>query len=178
MFRRKQEMPRTMKEITDLTRALAWPVFAFVVLIIFYGPLRQLFNRLPDIASRSESIKIGGVEIRARTLPLPAADVRDVVAALSFQDVRLILNNNYQVGWTYQQQEQQMPQWRPLFDLSLAEEMNKAEMDKLNKEQGLNYKFGVKVTDSYVRVRNYLVDLTLDLLFTKPGSGKLRSASK
>jgi len=56
--------------------------------------------------------------------------------------------------------------------------MNKAEMDKLNKEQGLNYKFGVKVTDSYERVRNYLVDLTLDLLFTKPGSGELRSASK
>jgi hypothetical protein len=49
--------------ILAYVKALAWPVLALMVFVVFWGPLHQIANLTPSLINRSTSIKIGSVTL-------------------------------------------------------------------------------------------------------------------
>jgi hypothetical protein len=160
----------------EFLKTFAWPIVAVVALILFQAPLRQIIDQVPDLLSRSESIKIADVEIRAKRLALPDPDLRDIVSSLSFGDVRFILDNQISSGLQITRSYEALSptekaEWSRLTELKLATPLTKSQIDQINTTYHSNNNWGVVVSDNLVRIREYLLALMSNILkdIGKPG---------
>ncbi len=149
-------------EITvDLIKALVWPVISLFILIIFWQPLRLVANQLPSIVSRSETITISGLSLKIRNNDIvqkPSDSVKTVVAALSADGVKTMLNNSSGVYWNVGDEAFGRKQYEELIKLGLYREVPRTELEE-KKEQNKNYGFGAEVTPLGIETNKFLTQV-------------------
>src|SRR5262249_11532599 len=151
------ELAKTRLELAvDLTKALAWPIFAVVVLITFWVPLHQLAMLAPSLIGQSESITIAGVSIKlGKQLSGKASpEVRKILAGMSPHSIESLLSHTGSAYWdsdpSYGRAENAQ-----LVSLGLLREMSPEELRKYN--PGKNYVYGIELTSRGREVREFLL---------------------
>jgi hypothetical protein len=171
-----------MDGLIQIIKTSAWPIVVIIALIIFQAPLRRTLGELPDLLSHSESIKIANVEFRAKRLVLPPRDLRDMISSLSFSDIRFILDHQLSYPLQITRNDEALPstekaEWSRLSEMKLVTPLGKAKLDEINATYHTNSNWGLEVSDNIVRIREYLVSLTFELLneITKQGKDSVNS---
>jgi len=147
--------------IVDLIKALLWPTIVICVLIIFWGPLRLIADQIPSIVSRSESITISGLSIKIRNndvVEKPSDSVRMVLAKLSPNGVKRMLNNSTAVYWDKGQESYGKEDYGELIKLGLYREVTPDELRERN-TNNKNYGFGAERTPLGEETNNFLIQL-------------------
>lgn len=93
----KDEKPRALRRsqvVLEYIKALAWPVFAIVLLVSFWQPLQDIAKVAPGLVSQSESIQIGSVslKVKARLAKQASEAVQTVLRRLQPEDILEILS--------------------------------------------------------------------------------------
>ena len=71
--------------ITDLLKAILWPLIVIVVIIVFWKPIKGIIDQ-------SDSITIGSLTLKLKNeIPTPSAPVRNVLDKISTQNIHELL---------------------------------------------------------------------------------------
>lgn len=84
------------RELIDLFKALlgSWAAFAFLFLLLFYAPLRDVFSSLPDKIRSADEIGLGSVTLKSTIQRVAAsqgvAGLGEAIPALSNQAIQIL----------------------------------------------------------------------------------------
>lgn len=122
--------------IVDVPKALAWPLFAFVVLAIFAGPLRTLLERVGDAAESKVSIGWFSVELQRAATSAGDPELGQLIKGLGGDAIRVLLEtgNASKVSLS-------TPGAEPHPDLQAFEQLTRAGLlEMTNREGRLEYR--------------------------------------
>jgi hypothetical protein len=142
----------------ELLKALAWPLFALIILFSFWTPLRDSAKELPRLMRDAESVSIYSfsikvkTDLRQQTTPevgkvLATPEVERVLARLSPDGIQKLLNSRFVSCWESGKDNiQQVKEMnKELMQLGLLQEL--PDMGSCLKNQGANYEYAVGPTD-------------------------------
>jgi|SRR5712671_653850 len=129
-------MPEEKKPDTILqfTKVLAWPVIVLLAIIVFLGPLRETANLIPGLLKNSESVTIGSfsVNVGKKLGRYASDDVRNVLAALDANEIRVILSDsaseNYFMDST-NREDKDLEHHRKFVYLGLETQLSESDLD-------------------------------------------------
>jgi FMN phosphatase YigB (HAD superfamily) len=161
------EKPKSRFElVVELIKATAWPVFAAVVLITFWGPLHDAAREIPTLIGRSDAVTIAGLSIKVghglREKASP--DVRKVLAELSREGIEQILSVGSSSWWDKGAEASGRTAYAELLRLRLMEEVPAGEIETLNKKDGRNYGYAVRVIELGQKVRSFLQSVVAEFV--------------
>lgn len=149
--------------IVELVRALAWPLFATIALIVFLGPLRLTARQIPDLVGRSETITVAGLSIEVqRGVSQQASDeVKQAVADLSPDSISLLLNMQGASYFASGYGALGRQQYAELIDLGLVVPLPTEELPHPISESGevRKYDFGIDITPLGEDAQSFLLSL-------------------
>lgn len=154
----KANKPKTTFElIVELINGIAWPLFAFVLLIGLWGPLQSVATQFPDIIGRSETITIAGLSIKVgQGLKQQASgDVEKVLSNLSPDGLRKLIDNGNESYWDYGSETYAKNEVAELVRMKLLEEISGNELRGKDKK----YAYGVRPTILGKNAREYVLKL-------------------
>ena len=148
--------------IVELIRALAWPSFAFVLLIALWSPLRLVALQLPDLIGRSETISIAGLSIKVgKGLRQQASKkVVAVLAKLSPDGLRKLVDRGNESYWDIGSESFAKTENAELVRLKLLEEIPEREL----KERNQRYGYGIRPTSLGKEAREYVLALLAEFV--------------
>ena len=156
-----ENSPKTRFELSvELVKALAWPLFAAVVLILFWGPIRSAAGLLPNIVSRSEALSIAGLSIKIGKgiSQRPSDDVKAALSKLSPDDLKRLLNQSSSTRCGTESASTCKADYAPLVILGLMEEIPESEL-QLQDQSKMRYGYGARLTAKGRETQRFLYDL-------------------
>lgn len=157
-----EEKSKTRFELmVEMVKALAWPVFAFIILLSFWTPLREASRTLPGLLRRSEAITIAGLtiklqgELRAKASP----EVEQALARLSPEDIEELLNFRFVGCWDADSTniQQIKDRYGRLVQSGLLVEV--ADMGRCASTQGVTYEYALGPSPLGVEAQKFLFAL-------------------
>lgn len=149
-----------LKCTVELVKAVAWPLFATIALISFWGPLRLTARQLPELVSRSETITVAGLSLEVqRGVSQQASDeVRKAVAELSPDGINNLLTMQGNVYYSLESVSFGRERYEEMIDLGLVEPLTANELDAAESD-GREYGFGVEITPLGEEAQSLLLSL-------------------
>lgn len=149
-----------LKVIVELVKALAWPLFATIALLSFWGPLRLTVRQLPDLVSRSETITVAGLSIKVqRGFSQQASDeVKQAVAQLSPEGISRILTMQGNIYYDSNSVTYARTEYKELIDLGLVEPLPEEELLGVGSDDR-QYGYGVGITPLGEEAQRLLIAL-------------------
>ncbi len=151
-----------MNAAVELTKALAWPVLAALLLVAFWKPLHILADYVPQLLSNTEEFSIGGVrfQLHKSLVDQASPDVKRILGDLGVEEIRLILDTPPQntICWSIRPspEEKQFQPYASLLNLGLFREMTKEEMQQQESEH-IACKYGVIPTPKFGPIRDFMI---------------------
>lgn len=147
--------------MVELVKALAWPVFAFIILLSFWTPLREASRTLPGLLRRSEAITIAGLtiklqgELRAKATP----GVEQALARLRPEDIEELLNLRFVGCWDADSVniQQIKDRYARLMQSGLLEEV--ADLGRCAPTQGVTFEYALGPSALGVEAQKFLFAL-------------------
>jgi hypothetical protein len=159
--------------MVELVKAVAWPLFASVLLISFWGPLRSAVSQLPNIISRSETLSIAGLSLKIRRglTQQPSEEVKKSLSKLSPDDLKRLLNfNSTYCGEEYASSCR--ADYAGLTGLGLIAEVPESELNQQTDERGKRYGFGARITPKGKETQTFLLALISEFVQELERSGE------
>lgn len=138
----------SLELITDLIKALAWPLFAAVVLISFWSQLQSASKELPNLLSRSETLSIAGLSLKiGKGLGRqPSTKVKKALSELSPDGIHRLLNMSSSSWWDVGSESTGKTDNAEVVRLGLLEEVPDNEIRATNERDGKRFGYGVRIT--------------------------------
>jgi hypothetical protein len=137
--------PSRLSAITDLLRALLWPVAVILIVILFYNPIKNLITN-------SDSITIGSLTLKLKDeIDDPKPEVKKVISRLSEKDISeiLYLGNDIETNNFYDKNSLEESPIPELIDLGIVKAaprpLNELSVDSTHK----NFKVTPLGADTY-----------------------------
>jgi hypothetical protein len=159
--------------IVELIKAVAWPLFAIVLLISFWRPLRSAVTQLPNIISRSETLSIAGLYLKVRRslARQPSEEVKQALSKLSPDDLKRL--QNFTSTWCEEQYASSCrADYAALVSLGLIEEVPESELKTQKDRSGTPYGFGVRITPKGKETQTLLNTLVSEFVQELERSGE------
>lgn len=130
----------------ELTKALAWPLLAGIVLASFWSPLQRTADLVPALVGRSDTITIAGLSLKiGQNLHSQASpEVRAILAHLSKAGVERVLEMGASSYWNKDAVSRGQEVNAELIKLGLVVEIPQTELDARNLREGRDYGYAVK----------------------------------
>lgn len=157
--------------IVELIKAVAWPLFAIVLLVSFWRPLRSAVTQLPNIISRSETLSIAGLSLKVRRslAKQPSEEVKQALSKLSPDDLKRLQNFN-STFCEEQYAASCRADYAALVGLGLLAEVPESELKK--DRSGTPYGFGVRITPKGKETQSVLNALVSEFVQELERSGE------
>lgn len=149
----------------DSVKALAWPAFAFTLLVVFWAPLRETAELVPALLRDSEELSFGGFKFRGskRLGEHATPAVRQAVTKMSSGTVEYVFDNEVaQLLTDSDPDPADRKIYRELVESGLCTEMSRDErrqeelIQKKERDGLRKVAFGLRCGDVYVETREFL----------------------
>lgn len=164
----------------EFIKAVAWPLFASVVLISFWGPLRSSVSQLPNIVSRSETLSIAGLSLKIRRglNRQPSEELKKSLSKLTPEDLKFLLNFN-STRCLEEHAASCKADYAGLLSLGLIQEMSEAELNqRIEETNGRRYGFGARITPKGKETQGFLYALISEFVQELERSGEDTSSKE
>ncbi len=161
------EQPKSKFELTvELIKATAWPGLTMIILITFWGPLRQTAEQFPYLVRRSDTITIAGLSLEvSRELRRQASpEVEEVITELSKEGIKRVLRLSGGSYWDKGSETHGRADYTELIHLKLVEEIAVDELERQNQEEGKNFGFGVRPTELGRQTQSFLQSVVAEFV--------------
>src|ERR1700720_1376543 len=78
-------------EISELIKALAWPLVALLTLFLFYSPIQTTLTAISNQSNDIEYIKLGGIELKVRASDLPPSSQKVGSSIVGLSKVEIVM---------------------------------------------------------------------------------------
>lgn len=159
--------------IVELIKALAWPLFALIVLICFWSQLQSASRQLPNLLSRSETISIAGLSLKIGKglSKQPSTNVKKALSELSPDGIQRLLNLSSSSWWDVGSESTARAEYAELVHLGLMEEVSESEIRATNERDGKNFGYAVRVTAFGKETQTFLYALISEFVQELERSG-------
>lgn len=159
----------------ELTKALAWPLLAVVVLASFWSPLQRTADLVPALVGRSDTITIAGLSLKiSQNLHSQASpEVREVLAHLSKAGVERILEMGESSYWNKDTGSRGRELNAELIKLGLEVELPQTELDTRNQREGRDYGYAVRRSALGEQTQAFLRSIVAEFVQQLPKDTKL-----
>ena len=149
-----------LKCIVELVKAVAWPLFATIALLSFWGPLRLTVRQLPELVSRSETITVAGlsIEVQRNVSQQATEEVRQAVAQLSPDSISNLITMQGRRYYFSESAAFGREEHAEMIDLGLVEPLTADELDDAESDDR-EYGFGVEITSLGEEAQRLLLSL-------------------
>ncbi len=121
-----ENTPKSRFELlVELIKAIIWPLFATVILFLFWEPIRTISTQLPSLIGRSETITIAGVSLKVskRLTQQASPKLAAALAKLSPQGLRQLVDQRGASLYPSENADRGKSEYAELISLGLAEEV-------------------------------------------------------
>jgi hypothetical protein len=173
------QQPTSQSKTIEVLRILAWPLFALIIVSLFWLPLHKLISSVPEVLANSETVTVGSLSLHVGKSLSDRVnqDVRDALSGMTSDDVKTVMENDvgseptlYQ-GGNYGDYAKE---WGRLGRLGVVHVLTDTEL-KTEQKKGKEkepYVYGVTATAKYDRLRNFLYGVLNEIV-----TGGVRTAS-
>lgn len=143
-------------------QALRWPLISLLGFVVFWSPINEIANLLPELVGRSESISVAGVkiEVEARIRAQASDEVAELVGDVNREELAILMSSSDN-SYTSNSEASMRRRYSRLIDLGAFEEVPPEEFP-----DDREHTYGVRRTPLGTDAREFLTSIVVDIITT------------
>jgi hypothetical protein len=156
-----------LSSLTELAKALAWPILCLFVVFSFWSPLHKAANAVASVLVASEAITIGELTIKIGKAGIrPSPEVRDILKDLSADTIKQLTGMNPSRLYPSPQNPTSKSLDDKLISLKLVKELSPDELAGSSKQfpTGFKFVYGIALTPLGEEVKSYVLNVMTEVI--------------